>query len=309
MAGIIWSDIEESILVDRYGKDKKAIIQKMLPTRTWAAIKLHAKFLRLKYFVDMHEYVEGDLSVLLDNSPESFYWMGFLAADGYFFNNRLKLTLAESDADHVIGFANFIKCKNHRKVKNGYGVAVQDSYTVPKILKKYDLQSRKTYNPPDVTWMKPEVCIPFFIGFVDGDGSIGFQHGRKDCILRIKNHSSWMGTIQNMVDLISGQARTSSPKVKLTKAGYANVNVANSVTLKFLKKQTRELNLPVLERKWNKIDETFVSRMEQSIYNAENVLNLKSQGVKNKEIALTLGLSQAAVSVIIKKSKFKEKRK
>lgn len=303
MAGVCWSSKEEEILFANYGKCKKAVIQNLLPNRTWVAIKLHAKFLNLKYFVKVHDYVEGDLTVLLDDLPESFYWMGFLAADGSFVKNRLKLTLAKLDSSHVVKFANFISCKNHREIKNGYELSIQDSINVPKIVKKYDLRPRKTYNPPNVTWMDSEVCIPFFIGFVDGDGSIGFQHKRKDCILRIKIHSSWTNTLQSMVNVVSRQVGVSPPKVKLTKAGYANVCISNSIVLKFLKKMAKRTNLPILKRKWDKIDETFVSRMEQSEINRINVFFFKEMGLKNSEIASRLGLSRSTVSLMIKQLK------
>ena len=302
MAGIIWTENEEKILIQNYGRQNKNIVQNLLPNRTWAAIKLHARFLRVKYFTGIHNLVEADLTSLLDNNPEAIYWMGFLAADGYFHKNRLTLTLAKNDVSHLMKFANFIKCENCRDVKNGCSLSVQDSHTVPKIVKKYNLKARKTYNPPNISWMNADICLPFFIGFVDGDGSIGFQYGRKDCILRIKNHSSWMPTLQQMIDIVCTQAGTLTPIVKLNNKGYAEVNIANSITLKFLKNITKNLKLPVLKRKWDKIDETLVSRVEKAICNKENVLELKKQGMKNVKIASLLGLSNSAVSIILKKS-------
>jgi DNA-binding NarL/FixJ family response regulator len=74
------------------------------------------------------------------------------------------------------------------------------------------------------------------------------------------------------------------------------------MTLKCLKKKAGELKLPVLERKWSKIDQDFVSRREQAIKNRIAVVDLKQQGFRNVEIAKQLGLSQAAISVILKKS-------
>jgi hypothetical protein len=304
MAGIIWTDSEERILCDGYGRLSKEKLKKLFPSRTWVAVKLHAHYLRLKYYIGVHEHVQGDLSVLLHDSPEAFYWMGFIAADGYFFNNRLRLVLARKDKRHVESFCRFVRCDNHRDLENNsYGVAVQDSFNVPKIVGKFDLQKAKTYHPPIVSWMTGDLCWAFFIGFIDGDGSIGNQSGRRDCLLRIKNHISWQPVLKFFTDFVSKEAGVVPPEVKPNKQGYAEVNIANSMTLKCLKKKAGELKLPVLERKWSKIDQDFVSRREQAIKNRIAVVDLKQQGFRNVEIAKQLGLSQAAISVILKKSK------
>jgi hypothetical protein len=41
----------------------------------------------------------GDLSVLLNNDYETFYWIGFLLADGSFSDVRLRFGLAEKDKE------------------------------------------------------------------------------------------------------------------------------------------------------------------------------------------------------------------
>lgn len=275
---------------------------KLLPNRTWAAIKLHASYMGLEYNVGVHEYVSADLSVLLEDFPIAYYWMGFLAADGSFSGNRLKLSLANKDRNHVIRFAQFIKCRNHQQAKDtSYSVSVQDSFTIPKIIEKYDLKKSKTYNPPDISWMQRDMFFSFFIGFVDGDGCIGKQSGRNDCQLRIKNHASWISVLQHMVDMISTETNISLPNAKINAAGYAQMAISNSVVLKWLKEQSKEL--PVLARKWDMINETVVSRVEQAVHNRNRVLELNAMNIKNVEISRITGLSQAAVSVIIKKSR------
>jgi hypothetical protein len=301
MAGKIWTDIEEKILIENYAKCSRKELLDMLPTRTWAAIKLHASQLNVKYYKGVHEHVKANLRMLLENSPEALYWMGFLAADGYFHNNRLRLVLSIKDMSQVIAFCKFIGCPKHNKMgKDAYGMAVKDSFTIPKILKKYDLKKAKTYNPPNISEIDLDHCVYFFIGFVDGDGSIGKQSKRQDCLLRIKIHSSWKETLQNLVDKVCLKAGVKAPKVIINKQGYACVNLANSVLLKFLKRKAVEAKLPVLARKWDQIDDTKVSRVEQATENRNQVIRLLKAGLRNVEISKQTGLSQATVSVIIK---------
>jgi DNA-binding NarL/FixJ family response regulator len=104
-----------------------------------------------------------------------------------------------------------------------------------------------------------------------------------------------------MVDYMSTQSGVKSPEVKINKQGYANVNITNSVSLKYLKRKAIEFNLPVLERKWSKVDENFVGRQEQAIENRKNVISLNLKGLTNKQISDNLRLSKSTVSIILKK--------
>lgn len=303
MAGIRWTEGEDQILRENYGNLSRTNLVELFPNRTWPAIKIRARRLHLTYCMGVHEYVGADLTTLLQEIPSAYYWMGFLAADGSICDNRLKLALANQDRDHLIKFCDFVCCSNYHQTKDKvWYVAVQDKYTIPAIADKYNLKRAKTYNPPDITWMKDDLCISFIIGFVDGDGCIGKQSGRNDCVLRIKNHASWLSVLQYMLDVISTTTTVVLPKAKIDSLGYANLIISNSMVLKFLKKKTRELDLPVLNRKWIKIDETFVSRIEQAAHNEKQVLGLKAMKLRNVEIARITGLSQSAISVIIKRA-------
>lgn len=51
------------------------------------------------------------------NSKEIAYWIGFLAADGNIYRNRLKLMLAERDIGHIIKFRLFLQSE-HKILKN-----------------------------------------------------------------------------------------------------------------------------------------------------------------------------------------------
>ena len=304
MAGRKWTTDEDEFLTEHYGKSTVSELVSRLQRRSWDAVKLHAAHLGLSFYAEgVHPNVESNLSVLLENTPLSFYWMGFLAADGCFSTKRLKLTLAYRDMEHVVKFANYISCSGHCRYDNKYEVRAQDAFTIPKILEKFRLNRAKTYHPPDITWMSDELFLAFFVGFVDGDGCIKYQTGRKDCVLQIKVHSSWLENLQIMSDWISELAGISPVKANINNSGYASVVFGNCILLRFLKKKVQEMQLPVLCRKWNKIDENRVSRYEIAKQNRVNVLAMKQLGLRNVEIAKILRLSQACVSVIIKQSK------
>ena len=88
MAGKKWSTQEIDFLINSYGSFGKIDLLKGLPNRSWDSIKLKARHLNLCFYQGVHEHVKGDLSSLLKDNPVSYYWNGFLAADGSFVGNR-----------------------------------------------------------------------------------------------------------------------------------------------------------------------------------------------------------------------------
>lgn len=304
MTGRKWTKEEEQALYTYYGSATKKVILECLKSRTWNAIKLHAEKQQISYHTEAHKQAESNLNILLEDTPLAFYWMGLLSADGHFEKTRVTLHLANKDREHVVRFANFIECPNHHaQQRNRYIVSSQDRFTVPKINKKFKLCPTKTYHPPDITWISGDLLTSFICGFIDGDGCIRQLSGRRDANIQIKLHASWLGVLQYMSDALAKYAGVSAAIAKINKKGYASLVLANCKVLRFLKNKAIALNLPVLERKWSRIDESMISRYETTITNRSNVLLLKAQGLMQKQIALKLGLSEACVSLILKKER------
>ena len=278
-----WTKKEDIILLKNYSSLNKDSILNLLPCRTWNSIKIRASKFKLRHNLNQkYSLVEGDLEALLEDNCLSYYWMGFLTADGCFNNNRLRLRLSIKDLEHIKKFAKFIKAKFSMNLK-ACTVAVQDKFNICKIVKKYDLKKSKTYNPPNFNCFNPQWVFPFFIGFIDGDGSIVHQFKRKDCSLKIKIHSSWKEFLQKTINLVFVNLEISPVIVKINKKGYAEAVISNSIALRYLKTEALKLNLPFLERKWNKVNENYYSRREISKKNKIKILNLKSQGMRSEE--------------------------
>jgi hypothetical protein len=311
MSGIRWTNDEEDFLENYYGKLNRAEIESGLPDRSWDSIKLHAAKLKLKFNYGVHKLVQSNLEPLLLDHPLTYYWIGFLMADGHFGSKRISLVLAKKDKEHIEAFAEFIKCPNVRQEKRSYSIKAQDRITVPKIIQKFKLSNRKTYNPPDLSWIGDQLFVSLAIGFIDGDGSIGKQSGRQHAICRIKVHRSWLANLRLISNRLCGLAGCIPAKAKINKQGYAEINFSNSVLLRYLKKKTIELELPVLKRKWDKIDENFVPRTDPTFLEnrLSNVQILLKDGIGPKDIAVALCLSTTTVYATIKKHNLKKKEK
>src|SRR6185369_16376505 len=98
----------------------------------------------------------NELKKLLDNTTESYYWIGFLMADGHFSKtNRLLVNLALKDKNHLEKLGAYINVpvvetssKIGDKVYQQVRLAVMDNKVIKNIKQKFGIASNKTTNPP-----------------------------------------------------------------------------------------------------------------------------------------------------------------
>lgn len=105
------------------------------------------------------------VNVFLPRSSESDYWIGFLLADGYI-NNKIELTLAFSDRDHLQKFSLFtgaplINFKQYCRV-------VLFNMETCKYLESLGFSTNKTFSGTLTIPMTYDILR----GIIDGDGSI-----------------------------------------------------------------------------------------------------------------------------------------
>lgn len=254
---------------------------------------------------------KANLEKLLEESPEAYYWAGFLLADGSFVNNRICFTLALKDKESVDSFGRFIEYSGERNpVKNSIGIACMDNDIVPKIMDKFDFKKRKTYNPPaSLPDTSIDLLLSMIIGFIDGDGSIRKQTGRQDCQLTVKVHGSWIDVLNQMADVINKFVKSNTVEAKINKAGYAFFNITNSIILKKIKRKALELELPVMQRKWDIINLQSTSRQEEAKIVEEKILLMSHYNMKIDEICYILGFKYHRVAEVLRKNNIKVESK
>ena len=91
--------------------------------------------------------------------------------------------------------------------------------------------------------------MSLFIGLVDGDGSIFFKSRGKT--LRIQCHSSWFHFMENLKEFLSKNGIPSTNKIN--NRGYTQFTICSHEGQQTLLKRIKELNLPVLNRKWDRL--------------------------------------------------------
>lgn len=239
----------------------------------------------------------ADLSKLLEDTNEAYYWIGFLLADGSFYDNRLKLGIAIKDKEHLLKFAKFINYSGTiRETDSKIELQCKDLEVIKKIREKFNINDQKTYNPPKTIFTNNnDLNLSLLAGFIDGDGNIQHPNNRPDFFLRVKLHSSWINILKEFNSLICDQ-----DFCRIESRGYALLNISNTKYLQILKQKVLKLNIPILIRKWDIIDLNFVSKYSSAQVLRDQVIELHKQGYKNKNISSITGTSPANVTKIIK---------
>lgn len=246
-----------------------------------------------------------DLSLLLEDTPEAYYWIGFLLADGHASNNkRIRFTQKIKDKVSVEKFANFIGVSDRIKYsETTSSISVMDTDVIAKIMDKFDIKSDKTYNPPNIEIFKKmdaDLLAYLFIGFVDGDGNIGNVYKRKDFFIRIKLHKSWV----QILDVFKNRLFNDAGSVKVNKSGYVVLYIGDTEKLKKFKIRYFDgISFEPLKRKWDIIDISFIGKYELHRKNTEKIIELIEKGYDIKQICETLKLKYSMVYKCFKQYK------
>jgi len=264
-----WTKEETYTLKQNYYSMNKEILLKKIRHRTWSQIKDKAKYLKIR----RKSTKLSDISILLEETPESYYWMGFLMADGNFTKNRVSLGMSLIDMEQLLKYKNFIKSGNkiHGMPHNYYQVRSTDVVNVRKIKNKFGITNRKTYEPCSLNQiLVEELLFSLIVGIIDGDGSISKKKNCNSYTLSITLHPSWLDNlnlIKNFLYSYFDENCNSQPAYKRKryinlpqddksiKKEYelAEIYIGYRPLLNKIKEKAINLNLPFMERKLGKI--------------------------------------------------------
>lgn len=260
-----WSDMEFSLLKQMYPNSLKQDLIASFPTKTWAQIKGKAGKNKIKL---SRKNNSGDFSILLDGSNISIYWIGFLCADGHFTDRgSISLELSAKDLNHLLKFAEYVGAdesslyKRDRLLKGKlYSMAsltIGHLEVVKKLKRAYKIQAQKSKNPVKISHLTDLQKMCFFIGFIDGDGSISM---RKDLhtILSIEIDQAWLPILQEFKILLDKFEFTNAANAVLyqrkdTGQTFARWQTTKATCLTSIKELALSNSLPIMERKWNKV--------------------------------------------------------
>lgn len=150
---------------------------------------------------------ECDEDFFSRNNEESFYWAGFIAADGCVRKEKiLKIALANKDIDHLHQF--------NKAIQSTYPVKRWEhscelsfcNYKIVKDLKRFNIVARKTHIYTFPEWLKGEEGINHFIrGYIDGDGS--FSRYKKQRTFSVRGTKAFLEDLYKIMDKNCGRER------------------------------------------------------------------------------------------------------
>lgn len=238
---------------------------------------------------------------LLNNTCESYYWLGYLASDGSFkldaASKISRISLRVNDKESVEAFKKFLEVDNKiSQVGACYKINVMDRSTCQTLIDKYKVSNKKTYNPMIVRNLTEDKFVSYLIGFIDGDGSIKLQTKRSTPKISIKCHFSWLNEMlywHSQLEQFTGEI-IAPPKIN--NQGYCSWSIASLIVIKYVKLKSRKLQLPCLKRKWDVINLRIINssniRELQRRYLRSEIPRLKLKGLKTKEICDILKINQ-----------------
>ena len=275
----IWDNESITYLVTNYEKtDKDELIITL--DRSWSSIQNKAFLLDLK-----RDVANANVTKLMNDADEAYYWLGFIMADGHFHTNKqLQINLAEKDLNHLKRFAEFVEYTGELKKPS-----INIDYTKINnwLVDTFDISNNKTYNPCDLTKLTGDKMFSLCVGFIDGDGCISTNGN-----LRIKCHKSWLYNINKMVSFLCNGDYNEG---RIDAEGLAIVQINKTEHMKAIKQKATDLKLPMLERKWSRVKETKLSKKERSIKNMIECRELFNKGLSVKEVIEITKLSKTQV--------------
>lgn len=152
---------------------------------------------------------ENSLDKLIsEKSLETFYWIGFILADGSFYNNRFEFGLKEDDNDILRAFADYIEFKGnikHRNSTKSNRIQFNNKPSIENFMKEYGFNYNKTYNPCSFESFKnysKEQITSLLIGIIDGDGNIQENGSTYANAITITAHKLWKSFYEDLLNFL-----------------------------------------------------------------------------------------------------------
>ena len=209
-----WTDDEIEYLKQNYGLVERDELVSSLRNRNYSAIVKKAKVLGVKHC--KFACKKSKLEILLEDNPITYYWIGFLMADGCFTDRRIPLGVVTKDLEHLQRFLSYIDSTNSICAVTGnyHRVTITNISIVQQIREKFGISSKKTYEPRQIQKLpKNDLLFSLIVGFIDGDGSITknktFQKCHRLCVV---GHSSWLKNFVFMSQFLHQHLGFDQPK-------------------------------------------------------------------------------------------------
>lgn len=279
-----FNDIKD--LKNLYPLSSKEDILARFKNYRWRHLQNIANCLHIKRHV--HKTRHGNIEKLLTLNKESCYWLGLIAADGCIYENgTLKIDLCQTDSKYLSKLANYLNTKlyfykryDSSKIggKGTVRLKIKDYIHGVALRNLFKISGQKTYNPISIEFLKNKYQIfCFFIGMVDGDGTINNKALHIDMHI---NYYDFMLNLGNKLKYFNFISNFTMQKYK----SMVRFSIHKNKDLIKIKELVIKLDLPILKRKWNNISCT-PSSFNLILENHKSTIkHLRKKGFKLQQI-------------------------
>jgi len=247
---------------------------------SWSYIQKLAHLFDIKR--EFNESIKSfNLKKLLDGSNESLYWIGFILADGHISkSNTIQINLHKKDYEHLKSLITYLDYKTNILIKeNIVRCVLTDVPSVLCLKKMFNWSSNKTKTPVEIPDLNDNQLFSLIIGFIDGDGSINSKS------LVVKCDKNWENILMKFYTHLTGDQK------KFNYVDNCSIfYISKKGILRSIKNKSISLNLPIMKRKWDKINTNKVLKYEKSkivlklLMNGKSIKDIKDQGFSSSLI-------------------------
>lgn len=255
---------------------------------------------------------KNDLSPLLLDSAETYYWIGFILADGHYNRpNGFSITLSAVDDNHLRKLQRYIKSDSFQYLKNynqkkhqQVRMCFNDKNLGPKIAEKFNIRRDKTYYPPNLNFIQDKTLfLSLFAGYIDGDGTIEYSKNVrrriKPVTIRFHVHASWQPFLQWIKQQLIKHYSIDIADPSIGGDGYLRWCISNFSLIKQIKIDLDKLNIPLLQRKWDKIHNEYLTMKELECQHIDIITNNNDK--TSKEISEIYNISYSRITRLRRK--------
>lgn len=240
---------------------------------TQDTISRYLKFYGIKIKSHQYKYSRNE-NYFSEPNIENCYWAGFIAADGCIFSSCLRINLHIKDKSHLEVLKNSIEytgplidiigkpsCTYHKKEAYYSSLlSIRSNKICDDLNKNFNITPRKslTLQPPNL--IDREHILSYIIGIIDGDGCLYFDKKRNGFSLQITGSSLIINWINNQFNNLG---KISNHRISEGVQTVMYSIVACRCVLSQLQNHILKHKIPVLDRKWDKIEEFNLSNKDK----------------------------------------------
>lgn len=265
-----WTQKELNLILENYQTQDINWLVEQLPTHTKMSIQRKIANMKLT----KPQSRKCDMSPLIEETPQAYYWIGFMMADAHFSDRAISVTYSSKDIDHIEKLKQFLNSSNtHHQVGEAdcYRIKFGDVSVVKALQERFNIHTDKTHNPCNLSNIQDDLFFSLIVGYIDGDGCISAKQLKTKISYNISvvGDKVWLNNFKEIFNFIHRyigikptnqkpylcKRLTSLPQTKDIKQEFltANFYITNTGAVHKMKEQVLKLNLPFMERKWDKI--------------------------------------------------------